>query len=315
MSKPFSEYLTAKPFIYGRALLKGLGTQGHYVDENELLDFLGYETKPLNPEEHREYIEIIGLGDIFDDTCAITYYYQSLMFISESISPSRRRCTIFHEAGHDYNDFHPRGIVSIGKGSEVDAASYKIIERDAFYTGSEVMFPLKHFINDSTSLPLQLSSVKSISQRYAASFEATAIRYALTNQNVMAIVVVKENDLPSSLILKPHLIPEDELPIEIPPSFKPAKPYTPPAPLRVQYCVTSHNFPKYIKSSTGINEDNMIYKSWKSNLPLTGTIPASVFGSSQQFSYTAECWPMYGRIFVLLTLPDMQNKLFTGAAL
>jgi hypothetical protein len=315
MSKPFSEYLTAKPFIYGRALLKGLGTQGHYVDENELVDFLGYEIKPLNPEEHRERIEIMGLGDIFDDTCAITYYYESYMFISESIAPTRRRCSIFHEAGHDYNDFHPKGVVSIARGSEVDAASYKIIERDAFYTGSEVMFPLKHFISDSTSLPLQFSSVKSTSQKYSASFEATAIRYALTNQNVMAVVVVKENDLSSPLSLKSHPLPEDALPIEIPPSYKPSAPYTPPAPLRVQYCVTSHNFSKFIKPSTGINEDNLIYKTWKSKLALTGEIPASVFGSSQQFSYTAECIPMYGRVFVLLSLPDMQNKLFTGAAL
>jgi len=177
------------------------------------------------------------------------------------------------------------------------------------------MFPLKHFIADSTSLPLQFSSVKSISQRYAASFESTVIRYALTNQNVMAVVVVKENEFSSPLSLKPHPIPEDALPIEIPLSFKPSPPYTPPAPLRVQYCVTSHSFPKFIKPSTGINEDNLIYKAWKNNLALTGTIHASVFGSFQQFSYTAECLPMYGRVFVLLSLPDTQNKLFPGAAL
>jgi len=62
-------------------------------------------------------------------------------------------------------------------------------------------------------------------------------------------------------------------------------------------------------------EENLIHKSWRMNLSLTGEIPASVFGSSQAFSYTAECRPINGRVFVLLSLPDKQIKLFNGASL
>jgi len=71
MSKPFKDYLGARPFLYGRDLLKRVGTQGHYVDENDVVDFLGYEVKPLNPEEHRETLQQEGIGDIFDDVCII----------------------------------------------------------------------------------------------------------------------------------------------------------------------------------------------------------------------------------------------------
>ena len=317
MSKPFKDYLGARPFIYGRDLLKRIGIQGHYIDENDVVDFLGYETRPLNPVEQREILEHNGIGDIFDDTCAITFYHDSIMFISESLPTTRKRCTIFHETGHDINDFHPKGLISIGKDSEIDTASYKIVEKDAFLAGSEVMFPLKHFISDSTSLPLKLASIESIAQRYTASFEATAIRYALTNQNIMAFVVVKENDLTTNLTTttENQQTYQDFLPVQIPLSIRPDTSNTVPAPLRVQYCVRSHHFPKFIKSGNEINEGNLIYQCWTSGISLTGEIPASVFGSTAIFTYTAECHKINNRVFVLLSLPDKQIKLFNGANL
>ncbi|MDD5757090.1 MAG: ImmA/IrrE family metallo-endopeptidase [bacterium] len=317
MTKTFDDYLGARPSLYGRNLLKRLGNQKYYVNEYDVIDFLGYEIKPLNPEEHKGILEYKGIGDIFDDLCAITFYRDNIMFISESMPPTRKRYTIFHEIGHEINEHHPKGLVSIGKNSDIDTTSYKLAERDAFLAGAEVMFPLKNFINDSTSLSLQFSSIESIAQRYCSSFEATAIRYTLTNQNIMAIVVVKENDLIDNIEKFTNNSSPNEylLPLQIPFSQKPNLSPTPIAPLRVQYCIRSYLFPKFIKSGIEIGEDNLIYKSWKSNISLTGEIPASVFGSSAKFNYTAECRPINGRVFVLLSLPDNQLKLFNGVSL
>jgi len=241
--------------------------------------------------------------------------------LTTNLNPHRKRITLFHVCGHIVIEYHPRFSISIERNDTIAPSTHKMIEREAFLAGSEVMFPLKHFTCDSASLPIKFASIENIAQRYTASFEATAIRYALTNQNIMAIVVVKENDLTTNLTATADN--QAFLPVQIPLSTRPNTSSTIPAPLRVQYCVRSHNFPKFIKSGIEIGkfmnmwaeegEENLIHKSWRTNLSLTGEIPASVFGSTAIFSYTAECHKINNRVFVLLSLPDKQIKLFNGA--
>jgi len=82
------------------------------------------------------------------------------------------------------------------------------------------------------------------------------------------------------------------------------------APLRVQYCCHSCLFPKFIKSGTEIEKDNIIYECWSQKQRKQGEIPASVFGSSDKFKYTAECYPANGKVFVLLSLHNRQSEFF-----
>ena len=82
------------------------------------------------------------------------------------------------------------------------------------------------------------------------------------------------------------------------------------APLRVQYCSHSCLFPKFIKSGTEIEKNNIIYECWSQKQRKQGEIPASVFGSSDKFKYTAECYPANGKVFVLLSLPNRQSEFF-----
>jgi len=295
-------YLGSKPFLYGRKLLKDMGVKNHYVNERDVVDFLGYEIKTITPAEYAQFGDIIG--EIFDDTCAVLLRQQSLILLSNSLPPRRERITLFHESGHDLLPWHHANAFSL-RGKDVDPTVHKQIEREAFLAGTEIMYPLKHFIDDSRSLSLSLGSVNNLADRYNGSFEATCIRYALTNPNIMAIVVVKENEPIEEQITFHRHTSNGQLVFPNMPAFKRIRPAS-TAPLRVQYSSHAHKFPKFIKSGTEIEKNNLIYECWSQQRYKQGEIPASVFGSSAQFKYFAECIYHQEKVFVLLWLTDRQ---------
>jgi hypothetical protein len=304
-------YLGAAPFLYGRDLLKRMQIKGHYVDEYKVMDFLGYEVEKIHPSQYDEYKDVIG--EIFDDTCAVMIRDQNKILLSSSISPKRQRITLFHEAGHDVLPFHHENSFSI-RGKDVDPITHKAMERDAFLAGSEIMYPVKHFVDDMMAISMNFASINSLADRYNGSFEATCIRYALTSFNRAAIVVVKENDLDMQMKMLPqNCRSNDRLLFDISRFTKPRPLST--APLRVQYCSHSHTFPKFIKSGTEIEKGNIIHECWKDKQYRQGEIPASVFGSSSQFKYFAECVPYYNKIFVLLWLTNRQSEFLKGVVL
>jgi len=59
MKLNLDNYLGSKPFLYGRKLLKDMGIKNHYVNERDVVDFLGYEIKTMTP------VVEIGLRGIF----------------------------------------------------------------------------------------------------------------------------------------------------------------------------------------------------------------------------------------------------------
>ena len=308
MKLNLDNYLGSKPFLYGRKLLKDMGIKNHYVNERDVVDFLGYEVKTMTPAEYASFGDIIG--EIFDDTCAILLRQQSLILLSNSLPPRRERITLFHESGHDLLPWHHANTFSL-RGKDVDPTVHKQIEREAFLAGTEIMYPLKHFVNDSLSSSLSLESINNLADRYNGSFEATCIRYALTNQNIMAVVVVKENELTPEQITFHNHKSNGQFVFPNMPSFKRVIPAS-TAPLRVQYSSHAYQFPKFIRSGTEIEKGNIIYDCWSQNRYKEGEIPASVFGSSSKFNYFAECVPFQRKVFVLLHLKNRQTQLFRG---
>ncbi|MBI5407927.1 MAG: hypothetical protein HZA14_01015, partial [Nitrospirae bacterium] len=273
MKIALEDYLGSHPFLYGRDLIKRMGIKGHYVDEHDVIDFLGFEIKKVKPAEYPEYAD--ALGDIFDDeTPAVMIRDMNLILLADNLNPHRERTTLVHESGHEIVPWHPKfNLKLIGK--DIDLAVQKTIEREAFHAGSEIMYPIKHFVPDSLSLSLSFNSVSRLASRYNGSFEATSIRYALTNRNIMAIVVVKENDLNGQLAFAfSHYSNGERFLFDMPaiPRIKPQS----TAPLRVQYCSHSCLFPKFIKSGTEIEKDNIIYECWSKKQRKQGEIPASV---------------------------------------
>lgn len=295
-------YLGSKPFLYGRKLLKDMGVKNYYVNERDVVDFLGYEIKTITPDQYEQFGDIIG--EIFDDTCAVLLRNYNLILLSNRLPPRRERLTLFHESGHDLLPWHHANAFSI-RGKDIDPKFHKKIEREAFLAGTEIMYPLKHFVEDSRSLSLSLGSVNSLADRYNGSFEATCIRYALTNSNIMSIVVVKENQpVEEKVIFNIHTNNRQTIIPNMP--HKKRIKVASTAPLRVQYSSHSYKFPKFIKSGTGIEQGNIIYDCWAQNRYKRGKIPASIFGSSAKFSYFAECVPFQEKVYVLLWLEDRQ---------
>ncbi|MDP8235683.1 MAG: hypothetical protein P9M08_04815 [Candidatus Erginobacter occultus] len=58
----------------------------------------------------------------------------------------------------------------------------------------------------------------------------------------------------------------------------------------------------------------MLFEAWHNQRRMLGEVPAAVFGSSDRWSYNAECLPLgeSGKMIVLLWLPDRQMKLSFG---
>ena len=303
-------YLGDKPFLYGRDLLKRMQIKGHYVDEYKVMDFLCYEVEKIHPSKFPEYEDRIG--KIFDEMCAVTLREESKVLLSSNISPKRQRITLFHEAGHEVLPNHEENTFSI-RGKDIDPTTHKIMEREAFLAGSEIMYPVKEFVDDMMSLPTNLDSINLIAERYNGSFEATSIRYAMTSLNKVAVVVVKENEFYNKPFPTKHGGPNQRFLFDVSRFAKSG--FVSTAPLRVQYCTQSYLFPKFIKSGVEIEEGNIIYDTWKDGQYRQGEIPASVFGSSAKFKYFAECMPYFDRIFVLLWLPNHQREFFKGVVL
>ncbi len=233
-----------KPFLYGRDLLKRIGVKRHYVNERDVLDFLGYEVKPMHPSQYPEYAH--SLGEIFDDTCAILLRDQNRVLLSSTIAPTRQRITLFHEAGHEVIPWHQENSFSV-RGKDIDPITHQIMEREAFLAGSEIMYPVKHFVDDMTSLPIGLNAIGQLAERYKGSFEATCIRYAMTSLDPVAIVVVKENEFYNKPIPAQHGKRNQRFLFDMNQFLKTGPLST--APLRVQYCTQSHRFPKFTRIS------------------------------------------------------------------
>ncbi len=308
MAFDYDRYLGSKPFLYGRKLLKDIGAKGHYINERDVVDFLGYEIKTITPDTYASFGDTIG--ELFDDTCAILLRQQSLILLSNNLRPRRERITLFHESGHDLLPWHHANAFSI-RGKDIDPTVHKRIEREAFLAGTEIMYPLRHFVDDSLNLSLSFQSINSLADRYNGSFEATCIRYALTNQNIMAVVVVKENEQTAEQLKFPNQTNNRQY---ILPTLRQYKKIIPAstAPLRVQYCSRSYQFPKFIKSGTEIEKDNIIFECWSQQLYKKGEIPASVLGSSAKFKYFAECVYYQEKVFVLLWLTNRQLEIWKG---
>lgn len=171
--------------------------------------------------------------------------------------------------------------------------------------------PRQMFVEDALSLEIGLSPVEQLRYRYEASMEATAIRYANTHPGPCAIVMVAQAKNGSVATPRDRVSSEQLLlPMELPPKSQHSDDGA-RYPLAVKYFVRSPGFPKFIRAGTGIEEGNRVYDAWATSIRVKDEIPASVFGSSANWAYHAECLPLgrSGKVMVLLWLPDHQPRL------
>lgn len=295
------------PSLYGIELLKTmysvLGKNDHYIDEYAVLDFLGYTVekvdinKVIDPDRKEEKSGI-NKGSKID---AILSHHYNIVLISDYLSDTRTRMTLFHEIGHIIIPWHHK-IGYVTRRNSINSVLNKKIEREAFEAGIELMFPINHFLRDSKSQPISFTTIKYLAHKYRASFESTCLRYVKTNPNPVAIVILKP-DQDSFMWEK-----EDD-DFYIPTRSEDLALKNTDFSLQILYGVQSKRYLSYFKPGVKIKKSGMgqmFYKCWFEEKPYIGKILASLFESKKDYIYNAECLYYFNRVYVLLIIPDNQ---------
>jgi len=161
----------------------------------------------------------------------------------------------------------------------------KVLEKEAFEYAGQLIFPQELFTGDLMSVSTGLDSIEILSERYWASFEATAIRYVQAHPNPCAIVYI---------LLNPEAGETS-------------------CAFSVRYCVKSKRFHRYWKPGQGILYDDSIASCLQYRQRVQGEIPAKVFGSSKGHSYMVDLKPHgIGQVCAFLKMEDRQTTIFGG---
>jgi Zn-dependent peptidase ImmA (M78 family) len=301
-----------RPEDYADKIIKDLGINKIPINEKEIADALGYRIKKISNQETSPFKDI---DEILNLSPAHLLKQYRLILVKDDMLWTRKRSSIFHELGHAVIPWHSNISYSCSE-KDLDPKCSKIIERQAFSCGMEFMMPSNLFIADINSLPIGIETIKKIANRYEASLEATAIRYAKLSQNICAIVVMEPKENQQTNFNHSKFSPEYQLELAslIPfnsPNKEEEEMKAGEIILRVKYFVKSSRFPKYIyiKPGTEIGWGNPITKAWIEEEHVQTEIPASLFGFSSRMNYMAECFPLgkTGKIMVFLWIPDRQQ--------
>jgi len=296
------------PAFYAKNLLRNCGIKEPPICEKAVTDFLELEIKEIS---------LNGYGFADSDlhealkTCCSWLKRgvgkKSEIWVYKNIPLGRKRLSIFHECGHEVIPWHEK--IDYCCEERIDLVTQKQTEKEAYKFAVEAMMPRDMFIEDAMSLNIGIAAIEQLKDRYIGSLEATANRYVSTHLNPCGIVMVeqpKDHKLNNIRMNDSHYRQSKMFSSFEDNSFAVMVEEKKKYPLQVKYSVKSHNFPKFIRPGTPIEEDNLIFDSWITGRRLKTEIPASVFGSSAKWAYNAECLPLgkNGMIMVLLWLSD-----------
>jgi len=308
------------PENYARKLLKICNIKEPPIDDRIIIDYLDLTIIPVNQTVIDEWFE--SCSNSFPVPSFINNLQKtgawlhkdtngkSSIYIYKDLHFRRIRTSIFHEIGHVIIPWHGDFFYKCEEMDIVDPTSRIPLEKEAFKCASELMMPGEKFIDDAMSLKTSISSIITLGERYNTSLEATAIRYCTIMPRDCAMLMVEprrahqpENHVDEYCQTHSVLFTPSDYPLKL---SEEAHQY----PLSVSYCVSSSKYMGYAKKGTGINENNPIFETLITGKPFKGKIHASVWGSSKNISYDAECRKLSntGKVLVLLWRPD--NRLW-----
>ncbi len=313
MKLTWDNFLGSSPSIYAEKVLKGCGLKEPPICEETVADYLGLEVKEIPRQHIKEFFGELG-HNILRTVCAmlIKRGNKGYIYYNGETRRERKRLSIFHECGHEVLPWHECHDYCCSE-TDIDPNVHRRMEKEAFGCGSELLMPKRSFIGDSLSLEIGVDAIERLRQRYVASFEATAIRYALMHPGLCGIVMVESSA--NRKQKQRSIVQPGQMVFPYNKQTNPVSPFdTQRYPLSVQYFAKSCYFPKYIRPGQGIEVGNMVFDAWNQNRQMQGEIPAYVFGSSARWSYHAECLPLgsTGKMLVLLWLPCNQVKFNYG---
>ena len=268
-----NENIWRDPIHYARKVLSGCGFSAPPICEMTVAEYLGLGIKYF---WRSDIPEGEARPEIADNILAWLQRKpngKSRIWVRGDISRERRRMTIFHECGHAILPWHQE-LDYMCAASDLRSNAQKESEREAYACGCELMMPAEMFRQDALPKLPSIRVITQLSDRYIASLEATAIRYATIDPYPCAVLMAEDSGLLSKY--SSHL--------------------------RVRYSVESRRFPESIRPGTRISKDNQVFGALASRPFAKGQIRASAFGSSSRVTYRAECLRLgnTGLVFILL---------------
>jgi len=310
------------PNNYARRVLKECYIKEPPINEYEVADYLGVTITPITQDQIDDFLSDCGstfrLPDfirVLKESCAWLEKYtdgKSIIHVLHDGNEQRIRLSIFHECGHEILPWHEQ-LNYLCDDEKVHNHGIMVpFEKEAFQCGTELMMPGDVFFEDAMSDETSIETIKRLAYRYNASLEATSIRYCsvLKRYCAMMVVVPSGND---SEVEDDAIFQHDDIHL-----FDPCDYLSRPiiqanqSPLMVKYFVSSSKTMGYASKGTGIGEDNPIFNTWISGKPFKGQMKSSVWGSSKNIQYNAECLRLgkTDKVLVLLWLPE--NQLWFG---
>lgn len=266
--------------FYARRVVKELGLKDPPILPEPILDYFGLEYLEIDDQEEQRLLEVTGMAM---ETPAMLYKGggRDIVIVKGTDIPERKRLSTFHECGHFGIPWH-ENVTYLCPCGDLDLSKVKRLEKEAFSYASHLIFPDRPFYDDFRSLPTCLNSIQILSQRYLASFEATAIRYIQSAPGLCAILYLKRNNEADS-----HEYP-----------------------YIVRYSVISERFHHFWKKGDKILQHDILECCFGSGLSHKCEIPASIFGSQKKHNYIIET-KRHGvsQICVFLLMPDNQFNL------
>lgn len=285
------------------------------VPIEEIVKFTGLEIVEYDPAP--------GVSrETLSTQCARLQVDEKRIYVYKPTSLGRKRFSIGHECTHYLDPTHQESAPSCQDPSSPNCN--KLVEQEASLGGAAMLFYPRLFIPDLLSFDnIGIKSIELLAERYAGSVEATALSFARMHPGLCAIVVAEEP--PPKLTVANGMDGSPRLPMDLrlAPVTMTGSIWKPPAgrlkgdgikfPMQVKYTVRSPRFGAWIPSGRQIPETSLIYKSFITDQPLQGEVPASDFCSSSKTVFRAECLP-FGvdgskNVMTLLWLPDNQIDL------
>lgn len=265
---------------------------GYYTDR--VLKDIGWKEPPICTQPVLEYFGIrlwrVGrgimaelenrTGDHFDVPAALVERNdEAIILVNQDDPLERQRLSIFHECAHFDLPWHHGHSYFVCETEGRDDDMVSDLEREAYDYGGRVIFPEKLFRDDIMSMPVALSTITTLSGRYQASFEATALHYAKRHPGLCAILYLQLN----------------------------SKANESGCPFLVRYSVSSRRFIYFWKKGTLINYDDLIAGCFRYRQELRGEITLPVSGRQLRKSFLCELRP-YGsqQVCALVSVPDTQ---------
>jgi len=116
----------------------------------------------------------------------------SIITINENSNIQRQRFTLAHELGH-YVMHRNKRLIYDTEDNFWDWNSYNQLETEANYFAAELLMPEEIFLKYTRKEPFSIEYIKNTAKEFNTSFLATAIRYAETGNDPIALICSQNN--------------------------------------------------------------------------------------------------------------------------